>query len=228
MPLVLLTGLPSSGKSTLAKNILKEFQDKLINKNNVPHVRVVSDTEQLDWDGRDVIYNTISKEKELRGWIRSEAQRYVNLNQIVILDVAAYIKGFRYELYCMTKEAKTQYCVVEVLPPIEVCWQWNETLINDFKKQLDDDDDSPDPGYTKQTFDGLAMRYEKCDSTNRWDSPLFSIDPTKEQLDYDKIFKCVIEGEPLVPNKSTSLTQTTSTIYSQNKERMSDIDKEEK
>lgn len=219
MPLILLTGFPSSGKTRLAKKLLEEFQKRLDERKIKKHVRIVSDTDQLEWDGRNVIYNSIAKEKELRGWIRSEAQRYVNLDNIVILDVAAYIKGFRYELYCMTKEAKTQYCVVECLPSVDMCRTWNKQLVSDSKKNPVEDD-SPELGYNDATFDGLMMRYEKCDETNRWDSPLFRLDPVQETLDYDKIFDLVTIGEPLIPNKSTSLTQTTSTIYSKNKDQM--------
>lgn len=225
MPLVLLTGLPSSGKTTLAQKLLAEFQKRIEEKNLKKHVRIVSDTDQLDWDGRNVIYNSIPKEKELRGWIRSEAQRYVNLDNIVILDVAAYIKGFRYELYCMTKEANTQYCVIECFPPIEICRKWNDELVAKLIKE-GIEDGSPEPGYNKATFDGLIMRYEKCDETNRWDSPLFRLDPMQDTLNLNDIFDHISKGEPLIPNKSTSLTRTTSTIYSQNKKQMADIDRD--
>lgn len=210
MPLIIVTGLPSSGKSTSSKLIQKELESRL-SKNGIERiVRIVSDTDMIDWEGRDIIYNSISKEKELRSWIRAEAQRYVNLNHIVILDAAAYIKGFRYELYCISKEAKTQYCIVERFLPQEICWKWNQELV---EKNEIRDPDVPPVGYSKEIFDLLVMRYEKCDESNRWDSPLFRMVSEDSTINYDELYDIIVNDNPLVPNKSTSLTQTTSTIF---------------
>lgn len=221
MPLILLTGLPSSGKSTLAVKLSEELNSRLKANDQYRTVRIVSDTDQLEWDGRNDIYNSIAKEKELRGWIRSEAQRYINLNNIVILDVAAYIKGFRYELYCISKEAKTQYCVVERLLDPEICWKWNEELLKEHSKNQNEirDDDNVEPGYSKAIFDALCMRYEKCDDNNRWDSPLFRLESVDTQLDYDKIYDIVTIGVPLMSNKCTSLMQTTNSIFKENRDK---------
>lgn len=215
MPLVIVTGLPSSGKSTLARKLRLELEARLQSDKISRQVRIVSDGDQLDWEGRNSIYTSITKEKELRSWLRAETQRYINLNQIVILDASVYIKGFRYELYCISKEAKTQYCVVEIFTPAELCWRWNENLLakSQTVPQQDDDDDEVQAGYTRQTFDALLMRYEKCDENNRWDSPLFRINSDNEALDFDELYRILTREDPLVPNKCTSLTQTTSTIF---------------
>jgi len=193
MPLILVTGLPSSGKSETAK-IIFQFLKERLEQHDPRKVRIVSDSDVLDWDGRDTIYSSIAKEKELRGWLRAEAQRYVNLNQIVILDAAAYIKGFRYEIFCLCKEAQTQYCVVERLISSDVCWNWNKL-------------------YSRETFDGLVMRYEECDQKNRWDSPLFKMRSESETLDLEAIYREAIEEDPLRSNKCTSLASSTVTVY---------------
>ncbi|MEQ2172197.1 kti12, chromatin associated, partial [Goodea atripinnis] len=36
----------------------------------------------------------------------------VNKDNIVILDSLNYIKGYRYELFCLTKHAQTPHCLV--------------------------------------------------------------------------------------------------------------------
>lgn len=195
MPLILLTGVPSSGKSTLAQEISQYFQDRQ------HQVKIVSDSEILDWDGRDAVYSSISKEKELRGWLKAEALRYLNRNYIIILDAASYIKGYRYEIYCMVKETKTQYCVIEKLVDTETCWAWNETRENK---------------YSRSTFDAIVFRYEKCDENNRWDSPLLRLDD-KSKLDMDCLYNIIINNQPLVSNKSTSLSTTTTTIFKPSK-----------
>lgn len=215
MPLILVTGLPSSGKSKLSQDILNHIQKRLREEECSRQVRIISDTDNLDWDGRNVVYMSIPKEKELRGWLRAEAQRYVNLNQIVILDAAAYIKGFRYELYCMCKEARTQYCVVELLIDPQVCWKWNETFLAELAQSEDynEDPDQPKQGYDRETFDALVMRYEKCDEKNRWDSPLFRIVSENDELDIEEVYNIITQQEPLASNKCTSLTTTSETIF---------------
>lgn len=206
MPLIIVTGLPSSGKTTLSKHLFDYFKDRLKKEGHANQVKLVSDQDNLDWDGRDNIYMSIPKEKELRAWLRSEAQRYVSLNQIVILDAATYIKGYRYELFCMSKEAKTQYCIVEKSLEPDICWKWNEQRLK--AHQDSNDEDTPKLGYSRETFDALVMRYEKCNETNRWDSPLFCLTSAEEELNFDRVYQSIVEGEPLRPNKCTSLIHT--------------------
>lgn len=215
MPLILVTGLPCSGKSSLAKKILDYFTENLKKEGSCQQVRIVSDTENLDWDGRDVIYSSIAKEKELRGWLKSEAQRYINLKQIVILDAATYIKGFRYELFCTSKEAKTTYSVVERLIDPVVCWKWNEDRLSKSQPRESGQNDSDEPqlGYSRETFDALVLRYEKCDANNRWDSTLFKMTSQDDELDFEKLYNIITKEDPLVPNKCTLSTTTTNTIF---------------
>lgn len=214
MPLIIVTGLPSSGKSETAKFLYDQLKIRLAQENDPRHLRIVSDSDTLDWDGRDVIYMSIAKEKELRSWLRAEVQRYINLNQIVILDSSSYIKGFRYELFCTSKEAKTQYCIVERLIDKNLCWQWNEKRLAEHADESSDlDPDAPKPSYSRETFDALLLRYEACDESNRWDSPLFRITTPEDQLNIDRIFHIVTREEPLVPNKCTQTTTSSSTIY---------------
>lgn len=216
MPLIMVTGLPSSGKSTTSQCISDYMARRLAGINDSRKVRIVSDSDSLDWDGRDNIYMSIPKEKELRGWLRAEAQRYVNLNQIVILDAAAYIKGFRYELHCLAKEAKTQYCIVELLIDTESSWKWNQKRVEKSIKEQDKDPDGVVVGYKRETFDALLLRYEKCDENNRWDSPLFRVTSPATKLDnsiLENVWHSIMETEPLIPNKSTTQLMSTTTIY---------------
>ena len=214
MPLIIVTGLPSSGKSKTALDLKQYLDRRLKEENDNRVVRIVTDSDNLDWEGRDDIFMSIPKEKELRGWLRAEVQRYVNLDQIVILDAAAYIKGFRYELHCLSKEAKTQYCIVEKLIDTSICWKWNQERIDEWIGDINRDPDEPSPGYSRQTFDLLLLRYEKCDDNNRWDSPLFKITSSEdEEIPLEKILNVITKDEPLVPNKSTTTLMSTTTMY---------------
>jgi protein KTI12 len=202
MPLIIVTGLPCSGKSTTSKILSEYIKKRLSEENDVRKVRLVTDDDSLNWDGRDSVFGSIAKEKDLRSSLRSEAARYVNLKQIVILDAPAYIKGYRYELHCMAKEAKTQYCILELLVNTDECWNRNE-------KRLE----QQQAGYQRHTFDALLMRYEECDEKNRWDSPLFRLAEKVDPSLLEKVFKTITMDEPLAPNKSTTKLMSTSTIF---------------
>lgn len=235
MPLIIVTGLPCSGKSRIAKQIRdyfiehlekKESQTRSSSRIKRKQVKLVTDGRKLNSEGRYTIYQNLNREKELRGWLKSETSRYVNQGHIVILDAACYIKGFRYELYCISKEAKTQHCVVECYPPVDVCKTRNQedcdrqaercyeeepddnemegkSSADDKDKDVDDEKDSN--GYDDATFEALVKRYEKCNEKDRWDSPLYLVaDAEAKDLDITKIFEFITKSNPLVPNKSTA------------------------
>lgn len=42
----------------------------------------------------------------------SEVQREIGQDVVVIVDSTNYIKGFRYQLYCLARGVKTIHCVV--------------------------------------------------------------------------------------------------------------------
>lgn len=53
-----------------------------------------------------------NQEKILRASLKSNVEKYLNAEHLVILDSMNYIKGFRYELYCLVRSAMTTFCVV--------------------------------------------------------------------------------------------------------------------
>lgn len=204
MPLLIVTGYPSSGKSTTARKLSDYIKARQEGQAEPLEVVLVSDGDILDEDGRDATYMSIPDEKQLRGYLRSETQHSLDAHKIVILDAAVYIKGFRYELFCICKEAKTQYCIVEMLVEPKTCWSWNELTRSSGK----------DTFYKKETFDALIQRYEECENVNRWDSPLIKVrDP--DTLDMDAIYDIITKGAPLTQNKCTSLASSTTTVYKQ-------------
>lgn len=97
--------------------------------------------------------------------------------------------GHRYELYCVSKSVKSTQCTLHVDISSEKAWDQN--LKRDEVGQ-----------YSKEVFDGLVMRYEPPDGRNRWDSPLFTIQPNDE-LPFDNITAALFERKAPPPNKST-------------------------
>ena len=98
MPVILLTGKPCCGKSTIAERMKNHFTSF--------DVRVISEHEECfnTEETRDVVYASAQREKIVRGKLKAALSRSLGGEKLVILDGLNYIKGFRYELFCLTKE----------------------------------------------------------------------------------------------------------------------------
>lgn len=53
-----------------------------------------------------------TQEKILRASLKSNVEKYVDQQRVVILDSMNYIKGYRYELYCLARNSMTTLCLV--------------------------------------------------------------------------------------------------------------------
>ncbi|CAB3366288.1 Hypothetical predicted protein [Cloeon dipterum] len=186
MPLVLLTGLPCSGKTTRAMQ-LKGYLEKANQQ-----VEVVSENEVINRKPADFsdVFLVQNKEKLLRGEIKSEVQRLLGKNTFVIVDAGNYLKSFRYELYCLSKTARETFCVIHCEVSEADAWQWNEA--NPVDRKI----------YSKKEFDELLLRYECPDSKNRWDAPLYTLHSV-EDLDFEAIVNPLLRKSPAKANQST-------------------------
>ncbi|KAM8789390.1 protein KTI12 homolog [Rhynchonycteris naso] len=110
MPLVVFCGLPHSGKSSRAE----ELRQVLANEGRA--VYVVDDATVLGEEDATV-YGDSAREKALRGALRAAVERRLSRHDVVILDSLNYIKGFRYELYCLARAARTPLCLVYCVRP---------------------------------------------------------------------------------------------------------------
>lgn len=117
MPLVILSGLPSSGKTKRAQELKEFFERRLASQDNGTdsktkdyRIHIVND-ESLNLN-KHVSYNTAADEKKARGALMSAVERLLSKDDIVIADSLNYIKGFRYQLYCVARAIGTPHCVV--------------------------------------------------------------------------------------------------------------------
>jgi tRNA uridine 5-carbamoylmethylation protein Kti12 len=92
---------------------------------------------------------------------------------LIILDSLNYIKGYRYELFCIAKAAGAAHCVVWCLNTVENVRRWNTARSS--------------TSYSDEQLTSLIQRYEPPDARNRWDRPLYKI-PVVELV------------QPLLPN----------------------------
>ena len=68
----------------------------------------------------------------LRGRFKFEVERNLVGNHIVICDTLNYIKGYRYQMYCIAREQKTTYAVVYCNSDVERCREFNGKNENNF------------------------------------------------------------------------------------------------
>ena len=192
MPLVLMCGVPSSGKTTRCLQ-LKQFLSEKMGK----MVHVVGDV-ALEIQ-KNKVYAESKSEKEVRGNLKSAVQRSNNKTDVVILDSLNYIKGYRYELYCVTKSAETTHCVIHCdINPTRAS-EWNFTRPKEEQ-------------YTQEVLDGLVMRFELPENRNRWDSPLFVVFPDDE-LPCQQIYDALYDRKAPPPNKSTLSQPVSATSF---------------
>jgi protein KTI12 len=65
------------------------------------------------------------EEKKARGAHLSAVERLLSKDDIVIADGLNYIKGFRYQLYCVARALSTPHCVIHAATPLNLVKEWN-------------------------------------------------------------------------------------------------------
>lgn len=118
----------------------------------------------------------------------------------VILDSLNYIKGYRYELYCLSKLLKTTQCLVYCDTPPDTALKWNSQRLQEEEQ------------YSLETFEALVQRFESPDSRNRWDSPLIILYPS-DPLPKEELLRALLHSKPPPPNLSTQVRPLTSANF---------------
>ena len=183
MPLIVICGHPCSGKSTVVKQIVAACKAKGCDvvhveeealhltrdasyKSKPANHHIFSIAKRTNSNVRiEHFYSDVPSEKNTRGLLRSVVDRTLSRSRIVIFDSLNNIKGYRYELWCLARGAATKYCLVHVATPVETCREWNKERSGDT--------------FCSEIFEDLASRFERPDARNRWDAPLFTVDPTR-------------------------------------------------
>nr|CAG8450803.1 11875_t:CDS:2 [Entrophospora candida]CAG8528939.1 2023_t:CDS:2 [Entrophospora candida] len=186
MPLIIICGIPSSGKTIRSNQIKNYFIDKFKAEEKSINVNLIND-ENLGI-AKDSYQDTRVEEKKARGTLLSAVERLVSKDDLVIVDGMNYIKGFRYQLYCVSRAVGTPHCVVHCGTPVELARKWNSNREN---------------GYNSTLFEELVSRFEEPDDRNRWDSPLFTILFDDTNLPFDELWNSLILKKPKPPNLST-------------------------
>ncbi|KAI0480529.1 chromatin associated protein KTI12 [Xylariaceae sp. FL0804] len=138
MPLVIVSGLPTSGKTTRAKQLYEYLSERITQSSSSstsssasssaaaaePRYRLhlISDqtlgTPRAVYDlsaARDPHSRSANAaEKDARAAAQAAVARALGPRDIVLLDGLNYIKGWRYQLFCEARAARTPSCVLQV------------------------------------------------------------------------------------------------------------------
>ncbi|KAI1433987.1 chromatin associated protein KTI12 [Xylaria sp. CBS 124048] len=193
MPLIIVTGFPTSGKSTRAKQLHAYLSERieaatpsgatpknrlhLISDQTLSISRSVYDLSALPAHTR----SANASEKDARATIYGAVKRVLSDKDIVILDGLNYIKGWRYQLFCESKAVRTPSCILQIGCSKEKSREVNEARLNRESTSAPDapdassDTDEAEAPYEPANWENLVFRYEEPNAMTRWDSPLFTL-----------------------------------------------------
>ncbi|GKY93927.1 E3 ubiquitin-protein ligase dtx3l [Mayamaea pseudoterrestris] len=185
MPCLILTGHPCCGKSTLAEAI----KQRALLRSDVENVTILTDIAS-------------DNEKATRAELKSQFDRHASSaasSTLIIVDSMNAIKGYHYELYCISKAMRQKHCVLWVMNSIRNCQKYNESCQHYSDEQLVD----------------LMQRYEPPDDRNRWDQPLFRVDvradgERNESLEAELLGQSIYDMHSLKEALTTDVDQTAS------------------
>ncbi|RMY89040.1 hypothetical protein D0864_06514 [Hortaea werneckii] len=205
MPLILIAGYPSSGKTHRSKQLIDFFAQK-INESDDPKIKRLK-LHHIDDQGlglsRDV-YGAARPEKDARATFSSAIKRVLNRDAVVVADGMNYIKGFRYQLYCEAKAVQTPNCIVHVGTQPAQCRELNTQAL-----------ESGTGGYAPDIFENLVFRFEEPNGMNRWDAPLFAVPWDDATPPCELIWDTMVGGKAKVakPNAATVLQPAAEQDY---------------
>lgn len=170
MPLIVIVGGPCSGKTRAATSIKEFYESK-------GHIVSLLNEETLNVKKADCYLDSQS-EKMHRTHIRSEVEKNISDKTITIVDTLNYIKGSRYEFYCLVRNCKTRHCVIYCNTKLEDCLEFNKAKSE----------------YPIDLLKDLYSRMEEPIQNNRWDCPMYTLYP-KDEIPFDNITVSIFEGK---------------------------------
>lgn len=189
MPLVILCGPPCGGKTALSRRLADYITESA---GGGKTVEVISE-EDHDAD-RATAYGSSALEKRARANFLSAVERRVSCERIVIADGLNYIKGFRYQLYCVARAASTPHCLLYCQTPASVVRARNEALAR----------------YPPAAVEELLGRFEEPHYAARWDTPMFTADERGEGVDWPAILETLQGAVARPPSMATTVKITSS------------------
>ncbi|TDH67267.1 hypothetical protein CCR75_001873 [Bremia lactucae] len=199
MPLVVVCGIPSAGKTIVTTKLIDHLLQLLPDQ----EVTCISPA-SVNVD-KTKGYADSRAEKNTRSALKAAVEKAVNSQTIVVLDALNYTKGERYELFCIAKAENTTYCVVYIDTPVQKALERNAAIAHGLESKL---------------LNELAARFEVPMAKNRWDRPLFRLTPDEYQKDgtglpLDAITEAIRFGKTIKAGLATKAPLTAETSFLQ-------------
>lgn len=137
MPLIVICGLPGSGKTRISNAIASHCKDKNIKCIQINEMDLIAEqsARKFIFNGtftslslcRFNLYVDNVAEKHLRSKVKGIVEKSIDKNHFIVVDGCNYIKGFRYELFCRGKTEGTCTCVIYANTNVKTILSWNES-----------------------------------------------------------------------------------------------------
>eukprot|EP00960_Hanusia_phi_P075653 768452-Hanusia_phi.AAC.8 len=121
-----------------------------------------------------------------RSALKAAIERTLTKTVTVIADDLNYIKGYRYELFCIARAVGTTMCTIHCDATTDEIVRFNAGT----------------RAYNESILAELPQRFERPNDRNRWERPLFVVRPEDDRLPLEDIVT-MIEGKSLNPNLAT-------------------------
>lgn len=161
--LVVLCGIPCSGKSTLAKEVADVLEKKFDYSTSV----VTSDTFR-----RMIPTYQYRFEPELEQFVREATYETIRAGLkhglLVISDDINYYASIRRHLVRMAEQCKADYAIIYVNTPLEVAMDWNKKRGGPIPNSL---------------IEEIYYKLDEPGKEYKWDKPFMILDPSKSKLE---------------------------------------------
>lgn len=154
--LIILVGLPASGKSTFAFKLKEKLESIFQNK-----VKIIDPDELRDEDFPNNF--DFKNEPQIREKNIDSVRKHLNKGHIVVSDDLNYYSSMRHDLKSIADSLNLQFYIIHISTPLKLCLKRNEERGKPIPNEV------------------ISKVYNKFDNFNKykWDTPFETYDYTK-------------------------------------------------
>ncbi|KAG5982721.1 hypothetical protein E4U55_001468 [Claviceps digitariae] len=224
MPLIIVSGLPTSGKSTRAKQLYDYLAARIAETEPAKYrLHLISDDSlSISRAVYDLSPDTVrlhtrsanSSEKDARAALYGAVKRVLSDKDFVILDGLNYIKGWRYQLHCEAKALRTPNCILRVACSVDQARQVNEERLQRVNSHGDDRGGSAEQNMSQDDDDNNSNNKEDLSpqstvpeaepySQSNWDNLVFRYEEPNPMTRWDSPLFAILWDDSEAQTKRT-------------------------